>query len=404
MKVLFNIEYRTVFGETLVMNFYHADRPQEVIRKEMTTVDGCHWKYESTAFTENSVARYYYSVERNGVPYRTEWHVIPHHLQLNGKKLQQYLVYDVWMDIPEDTYLYSTAFTDCLAKHSVAVNTDSIDVPAILVLKVRVPQLADGERLVLSGDDEALGRWDLSQSVTMTEQQSNEWVAVIDVTKLQQPVIAFKFVVLKDGCESVIWETGDNRVMNIPFLQSGDCLVYELSQPIIAHEQERFAGTLVPVFSLRSRTSFGVGQILLLAEPHVYFPEAFGKTHIDLAPRFPHQPRHPAAYVLRRDLHLSADMMAADRFKEIVLCEHQIIEADARTYKHLLDARHRPQFLQQIQIIAVIRDQAAARFRRKTLLPPASAARKLPVAGRPAKIRRGAAHVVNISLESGKFR
>ena len=260
MKVLFNIEYRTVFGETLVMNFYHADRPQEVIRKEMTTVDGCHWKYESTAFTENSVARYYYSVERNGVPYRTEWHVIPHHLQLNGKNLQQYQVYDVWMDIPEDTYLYSTAFTDCLAKHSVAVNTDSIDVPAILVLKVRVPQLADGERLVLSGDDEALGRWDLSQSVTMTEQQSNEWVAVIDVTKLQQPVIAFKFVVLKDGCESVIWETGDNRVMNIPFLQSGDCLVYELSQPIIAHEQERFAGTLVPVFSLRSRTSFGVGD------------------------------------------------------------------------------------------------------------------------------------------------
>ena len=260
MKVLFNIEYRTVFGETLVMNFYHADRPQEVIRKEMTTVDGCHWKYESTAFTENSVARYYYSVERNGVPYRTEWHVIPHHLQLNGKNLQQYQVYDVWMDIPEDTYLYSTAFTECLAKHSVAVNTDSIDVPAILVLKVRVPQLADGERLVLSGDDEALGRWDLSQSVTMTEQQSNEWVAVIDVTQLQQPVIAFKFVVLKNGCESVIWETGDNRVMNIPFLQSGDCLVYELSQPIIAHEQERFAGTLVPVFSLRSRTSFGVGD------------------------------------------------------------------------------------------------------------------------------------------------
>ncbi len=260
MNVRFNIEYRTVFGESLVLNVIDSKDRQPVTRFDMSTVDGCHWMYELTDdFAGIRVVEYYYTVNRNGATYREEWHVIPHRLQIAGKKLNQYQVFDFWKDIPEDTYLYSTAFTDCLAKHSAVSLLPTDNAPAVMCLKVRAPQLGDGERLVLAGDDLSLGCWNLDKAVAMCEHQPNEWMAVIDVTHLQHPVIAFKFVILKENA-SPIWEEGDNRTMALPYFQAGDCLSYELPQPIFAHELERFAGTLVPVFSLRSRTSFGVGD------------------------------------------------------------------------------------------------------------------------------------------------
>ncbi len=261
MKVQFNIEYRTIYGELLVLNVIDGKEPQNISRYEMSTVDGCHWSCESnTDLIVNQVVDYYYSVERRGKVYRTEWHTIPHRLTLDPITRQRYQVYDLWRDIPEDTYLYSTAFTECLAKHVITSPASSKEAPATLCLKVRAPQLGDRERLVLSGDDVSLGGWDLQQAVTMWEQQSNEWTVVLDATKIQRPVIAFKFVILKEDNNDVIWEEGDNRTVRLPYLQKGDSVTLELPQPIFRHKQERFAGTLVPVFSLRSKTSFGVGD------------------------------------------------------------------------------------------------------------------------------------------------
>ena len=45
MKLLFNVEYQTTFGEELVLNILSEDTAK-VSQHKMTTLDGSHWFVE----------------------------------------------------------------------------------------------------------------------------------------------------------------------------------------------------------------------------------------------------------------------------------------------------------------------------------------------------------------------
>ena len=93
----------------------------------------------------------------------------------------------------------------------------------------------------------------------MTEHNYNEWVADLDATAFAGRRVEMKFVAM--GGEMPLWETGQNRELYVPTdLRRGDVQVYHLDQAFFAIPNERVAGTLVPVFSLRSKGSFGVGD------------------------------------------------------------------------------------------------------------------------------------------------
>ena len=57
-----------------------------------------------------------------------------------------------------------------------------------------------------------------------------------------------------------MWENGDNRHVMLPMLKPGDAVVYELNQAYFPLPPAKLAGTVVPIFSLRSEHSFGVGD------------------------------------------------------------------------------------------------------------------------------------------------
>ena len=126
---------------------------------------------------------------------------------------------------------------------------------------VRAPQLRSGQRLFVSGSDLALGAWTLSRAVEMTEVNFNEWAVDLDADRFSTHRIEFKFVALSDeGNANPLWETSMNRFVDLPELEKGEVAVYSLEQAFFELCNERMAGTLVPVFSLRSRQSFGVGD------------------------------------------------------------------------------------------------------------------------------------------------
>ncbi len=58
----------------------------------------------------------------------------------------------------------------------------------------------------------------------------------------------------------IVWEYSDNRTLLLPTMDEGDVVVYELTEASFPLPAVRVAGTLVPVFSLRSETSFGIGD------------------------------------------------------------------------------------------------------------------------------------------------
>lgn len=257
MNLIFNVEYRTRFGEEIMLNMAHCGGEKKY---RMSTADGNHWSHRCVLPDTCGSIDYYYSVEFTGGTERHEWTTVPHRLELTAARATAYTLYDHWVDMPEDAYLYSSAFTDCVnRRHKTALPPTNYDKTIRLV--VRAPQLRTGERLMVVGAGDALGNWNPAQAVTMAEHNINEWAVDIDAATLDKDCVEFKFLATNDCPDAhPMWETGMNRTIRLPNTDPGGVVVYLLDQAFFPIHNTRLAGTLVPVFSLRSKTGFGVGD------------------------------------------------------------------------------------------------------------------------------------------------
>ena len=278
MNVTFNIPYRTAYGEELLLNIAPAAAEGSAVDTAqfgvhaMSTHDGNTWSC-SVQLDGKAAASYdyYYSVRGIRGIKCSEWKTVMHRIDLNATKASRYDVTDRWADIPGDTYLYSSAFTDCVNRRAEG-KAAATHYAATLRLVVRAPQLRSGMRLHVAGAQPALGCWNLDRSLPMTEHNHNEWTVDIDGSALfgqkkrgsktsgeQAVKLELKFVAFSDkgGAE---WETCLNRTVEVEPIASGCVRVVALDQAFFAFCDEKVAGTLIPVFSLRSEGSFGVGD------------------------------------------------------------------------------------------------------------------------------------------------
>ena len=255
MKLLFNLEYQTTFGEELVLNILNENGKAE--QHKMGTLNGMNWTCElSRTAKTGTYMDYYYSLNRGDEECRHEWLVEPHRLEFAAVKGTRYIVYDHWIDIPEDSYLYSSAFTDCVSARQRQMSTDA-EFGRTIRLKVRAPQLRAGERLAVVGSCEVMGDWETRNALPMAEHECNEWAVSLNADTLPH-TFEFKFIVL--GGDAPLWENGGNRTIFLPDMKAGDVIVYELTQAYFPVYSWKGAGTVIPVFSLRSEGSFGVGD------------------------------------------------------------------------------------------------------------------------------------------------
>lgn len=256
MTVQFNIEYKAMFGEQIVVNIQTEEGE---LKLPLETTDGERWACDWCVESPEKSYTYYYSVEREGRAVKTEWLMIKHQLDVNAKKAAVYTLYDHWKVMPEDAYLYSSAFTDCI-NHQAPQEMKLEMGSKIVRLIVRAPQLRDGERLGVLGADKALGAWDVQKILPMTQHTYNEWVADIDATHLEGSHLEFKFVAFRNAKNNLLWETSMNRTVDLPEMKAGELVSYELDQAFFALYNRKLAGTQVPVFSLRTCKSAGIGD------------------------------------------------------------------------------------------------------------------------------------------------
>lgn len=256
MTVQFNIEYKAMFGEQIVVNIQTEEGE---LKLPLETTDGERWACDWGVESPEKSYTYYYSVEREGKAVKTEWLMIKHQLDVNVRKAAVYTLYDHWKAMPEDAFLYSSAFTDCI-NHQVPQVMKPETGSKIVRLIVRAPQLRDGERLGVLGADKALGAWDVQKILPMTQHTYNEWVADIDATHLEDSHLEFKFVAFRNAKNELLWENSMNRTVDLPEMKAGELVSYELDQASFALYNRKLAGTQVPVFSLRTRKSAGIGD------------------------------------------------------------------------------------------------------------------------------------------------
>ena len=263
MKLFFYLQYDTVFGQDLRLNIMgettaKGDRASENTVYAMTTVDGKMWQCEIELEKAPKSINYFYSIDKWGKEERQEWQTVTHRLDMNVPNASEYKIYNRWTDIPYDSFLYSSAFTDCVnRRHHEAVPT--IKYEKTLRLIVRAPQLRKGERLYVTGESLCLGNWHADRALKMVEHNYNEWMVDMNVDAFDEAETELKFIATTDNGD-VLWETGYNRTLAIPEMANGEVRVEEMDQAFFEICDRKLAGTLIPVFSLRTRGSFGVGD------------------------------------------------------------------------------------------------------------------------------------------------
>ena len=258
MKIHFILNYSTEFGQDLRLNIFDG-KAAEPTSYGMNTADGKTWQCDIEMKKAPERADYFYSLDNSGYEERHEWQTVTHRIELNCKRAKEYTVYDRWIDIPQDSYLYSSAFTDCVnRRHHEEIKPT--DYRKTLRLVVRAPQLRKGEHLLVCGEHSHMGNWQPDYAIRMYEHNYNEWIADLDrETFGDRKETKLKFIATDDK-GNTLWETGFNRKLALPEMKEGEVCIYEMDQAFFEIYDTKLAGTLIPVFSLRSKGSFGVGD------------------------------------------------------------------------------------------------------------------------------------------------
>ncbi|MDC2164744.1 4-alpha-glucanotransferase [Bacteroides thetaiotaomicron] len=255
MTVSFNIEYRTSWGEEVRI----AGLLPESI--PMHTTDGIYWTadVELEVPKEGMTINYSYQIEQNQIIIRKEWDSFPRRLFLSGNSKKKYQIKDCWKNIPEQLYYYSSAFTEALLAHP-----DRAEIPPChrkgLVIKAYAPRINKDYCLAICGNQKALGNWDPDKAIPMNDANFPEWQIELDASKLKFP-LEYKFILYhKEEKKADCWENNPNRYLADPELKTNETLVISDRYAYFDIPVWKGAGIAIPVFSLKSENSFGVGD------------------------------------------------------------------------------------------------------------------------------------------------
>ena len=257
MKLTFRIEYRTAWGEELGV-ILDGNNSEPII---LRTPNGEHWEGEAEMpdLPACVPVSYRYGVYRDGQCIRRESGTMAHLFCPGKKKNCHYILNDFWKDLPAESYLYSSAFSGDYQSETTIKVTASAD--GSITFRALCPCLHHKRQvLAISGDCPALGNWDIQKTVLMEEIQPNEWTITLNVSTLEFP-LSYKFVACNADSKQVEeWENHDNRMLNNPELKKGEIYLTPETEVHFTSSARKVAGTAIPVFSLRSEKSFGVGD------------------------------------------------------------------------------------------------------------------------------------------------
>ena len=263
MKIYFNIEYRTQWGEdirVLLTKKGKNGKQSEEEEHRLGTSDGVTWETEIEFPSDGlSGVEYKYAMHRDGELVWTEWEVAPHRVSFDGVT-DHYVLNDMWRPIPEELPLFSSAYTECVgASSDGGAMPHAVDTLYSSTLQLRVvePHLRKGEHLAICGSTPQLGEWRRVKRMALVNLQ--EWAVNIDAELLYDEA-EYKYVVVNEEGEITQWEEGENRRMRAPRLKHKQMWVKTDTPPVLSRDSWKVAGVVIPVFSIRTSKSYGVGD------------------------------------------------------------------------------------------------------------------------------------------------
>ncbi len=258
MKLNFHLNYGTRWGENLALVLDKEDAERLGLNPlyAMRYNEG-EWQLAVEVPEGASFGYRYRLVGQQNETLREEWGA-PHRFEAS-KSLGACLVLDRWSEQPQEGSFYSSAFTEGIFSR-LKRQKPAVAASGALLISIEAPTLRSDEQLFIVGESPELGGWDPEKAVAMSDAHFPLWGVALKAKKLT-PGFAYKFIVKNTATgQEVAWEAGANRYWEGPLPATKECIALTGLRFQSPEAPWRGAGVAIPVFSLRSEESFGVGE------------------------------------------------------------------------------------------------------------------------------------------------
>ncbi|MET0634971.1 MAG: 4-alpha-glucanotransferase [Chitinophagaceae bacterium] len=263
MNLQFYLRFHTEFGQTL----WISGDPAEL--GDSDPARAVPMQYLNNEYWFLSIDLEKKHPEKKGISYKyflrnAEGEMIAEHGHdrsaiASGKHITEIFMIDTWNHAGEfENALFTTAFRKVLLKENRSGSKSKIPHTYTHIFRVKAPQLKKHEVVCLSGGDPSLASWSNTAPVILSR-EDDWWVGYIDLTK-RHLAIAYKYGVWNEKEERLVhFENGENRLF---IAEAGTARTTILQDGFIhlPNTTWKGAGVSIPVFSLRSKNSFGVGE------------------------------------------------------------------------------------------------------------------------------------------------
>lgn len=264
MKLYFEILYDTKPGQNMVVCGSTNDlgnwKPSEALKLHYES--GGKWSARTDIKLPDENMEYKYCLVNENGSFHWEW---GKNRFLSKKDMQEeslYLIESWRAPSNEEKVFYSSAFDQVLMKPKHSFEAQNNNTNQTLRFQIQLPRIGGDYQVCLMGNTPQLGNWDIKKPFLLDCGDNFPlWSGKIDVSGIKEP-IKYKYGIYDVSKKDLLTiEEGKDRHFEIPHLVDESFLL------IKSDESFRYplgnwkgAGVTVPVFSLRSDQSFGVGE------------------------------------------------------------------------------------------------------------------------------------------------
>lgn len=241
----------------------------------MQTSDG--WTLTINISRSNIRYSYFYKIgeETRQEPWMSRKIEIPTKQNIKIAVIDKYGVTDSSKSI-----LNTKAFTEAVCYHATKYELPKRISPAIF--SVTMPNLLKEHEICLIGDQSQWGNWKEDEAMKLSCAGAPYFWCTAEGSKLKKTA-EYKYVIRDKKTKAILaWEDGENRKFKLPKGSYNLVIVHD-GVPNFMLPAFRGAGVAIPIFSLRTKKSFGCGEFADL-KPFADLAKAMGLRIIQTLP------------------------------------------------------------------------------------------------------------------------
>ncbi len=254
MNITFSVSYQTVFGEQLFLTGNHVSLGNGSLDDAIPMnyhSDGT-WSID-VELKKGDQIEYSYLLKKDGQIHKVE------------KSIRNIKIADkpTWYkDSWSDYACFDNAFETVVFERIFKRKTSKLRTSKTTThhFSIKVPLFEENHQLILIGNSDYLGAWEKNRGVLMTETSPHYYEVQLNLSNARTQ-IEYKYA---------IWDAKEKQIVDIELgearalvnTRNTDSLVVIQDQVYARNEEKLWKGTgvAIPVFSLRSQESLGVGE------------------------------------------------------------------------------------------------------------------------------------------------